>query len=421
MRPRRHTHYFRNDYSRISGNTIFLDNLTKQKIIPEFMNSLKRLHYKFKHNKIILDLTNVGLVYPYPVVPIAGYIHYFKEKHNVEFEFKGSSTYLKRLHFIKPETIGEFGPDIKISFLDRIWKFENSRDVQVLVDGFIASLRKVIDCEKGVLDACTWGLNEIMDNVIQHSQQNVGFVMVQVHKSTKQISVCIFDYGIGIYESLRNSQYRPKNATDAISLSIQAGVTRDKRIGQGNGMWGLYNIISQNDGQLLIVSGYGGLAFRNSQKEVRAYKDIIMLSSENQSTSVNFQLKVKTEISMNKALGAYEMVNLYVESLEDEYSRIIYKIVDQSSGTGTRQSGERMRHEIYNIYNESRKQIIVDFSGVGIISSSFADEFIGKFIAQAGIFQFQNIVQLKNMNPLVQAIVQKSLSQRLAESLGGDS
>lgn len=32
------------------------------------------------------------------------------------------------------------------------------------------------------MNACEWGLNEIMDNVIQHSNENVGFVMGQILK-----------------------------------------------------------------------------------------------------------------------------------------------------------------------------------------------------------------------------------------------
>ncbi|MDD4729269.1 MAG: STAS-like domain-containing protein [Dysgonamonadaceae bacterium] len=92
-------------------------------------------------------------------------------------------------------------------------------------------------------------------------------------------------------------------------------------------------------------------------------------------------------------------------------------LADKSSGTGTRQSGERIRNEIINLNNESGKIIEIDFSGVAVISSSFADELIGKLVVRYGFFNFNQIFRLKNMNEIVQAIVHRSVSQRMADSI----
>ena len=54
---------------------------------------------------------------------------------------------------------------------------------------------------------------------------------------------------------------------------------------------------------------------------------------------------------------------------------------------------------------------------MNLISSSFADELIGKLVLEYGFFGFNNVIRLKNMNSLVQTIVQRSVSQRMAESL----
>lgn len=182
-------------------------------------------------------------------------------------------------------------------------------------------------------------------------------------------------------------------------------------------MWGLYNLVTQNSGKLTILSGRGGLIYNNKKQTVDTYKDVIMLSPERQSTTVSFNLFTNREISIKKAIKGYEMVDLFVENLENEFDQIEYKIIEQASGTGTRQSGERIRNELVNIFKISKKIINVNFDGVGIISSSFADELIGKLIVQLGIFQFQNIFRLKNMNETIQVIVQRSVSQRMAESI----
>ena len=51
-----------------------------------------------------------------------------------------------------------------------------------------------------------------------------------------------------------------------------------------------------------------------------------------------------------------------------------------------------------------------------IISSSFADELIGKLVTEFGFYGFNNIFKLKNMNANVQSIVQRSVAQRMMES-----
>jgi hypothetical protein len=241
--------------------------------------------------------------------------------------------------------------------------------------------------------------------------------MGQILKDSQILKICIFDYGKGIYQSLKNSTFRPRNAADAISLAVQEGVTRDKKIGQGNGMWGLFNIINLNDGALQIISGKGGLNYANKIKTTKSYQDIITLSPKQQSTSISFDIKLNKSLSMKEALGGYEPINMFIEDLEDEFDRVVYKISEQSSGTGTRQSGSRIRNEIMNIYKTAKKPVILDFDCISIIASSFADELVGKLVQELGLFQFQAAFPMKNMNEIVQAIVQRSVSQRLAEGL----
>lgn len=409
--------YFKNFNCAVYENVLKPYNLTNKRLIPEVINGLKRLHFKFGHQKIIIDLEKVEKVFPYPAVPVAGYIHYFKENLGVDFEFINVPTYLKKIHFLSPDDITQTATGYGTNYLDRVWLFHTSDDVHTLVNGFLASIRKSCPVEEGILQACEWGLNEIMDNVIQHSDENTGFVMGQVLKDSQILKISIFDYGRGIYLSLRDSVHRPRNSSDAISLAVQEGVTRDKQVGQGNGMWGLYNIINLNDGSLQITSGKGGLNFVNRNKRTESYQNMITLNHDKQSTAVNFDIRLNNPVSMKEALGGYEPIDLFIENLEDEHDRIVYKILEQSSGTGTRQSGLRIRNELLNIYKSAKKPVIIDFEGVGIIASSFADELIGKLITELGLFQFQAAFPMKNMNATIQAIVQRSVSQRLAENI----
>ena len=96
---------------------------------------------------------------------------------------------------------------------------------------------------------------------------------------------------------------------------------------------------------------------------------------------------------------------------------IIFLLKDKSSGFGTRKSGQKMRTEVINLHLEAGLPITIDFDGIVLVASSFADEFIGKLVLELGFFGFNQAIRLTNMSDLTQSIVQISVSQRMAESL----
>jgi hypothetical protein len=109
-------------------------------------------------------------------------------------------------------------------------------------------------------------------------------------------------------------------------------------------------------------------------------------------------------------------INLKLESLEDDLGNIIIDLHSKESGVGTRQTGEKIRNELVNIYKQTNQAITLNFNNISIISSSFADEVIGKLVKEFGFYAFNNIFKLKNMNTNVQSIVQRSVAQRMIES-----
>lgn len=394
-------------------NIITLNNLTNQHLILEFINSLNGLIFKFKHKEIIIDCTNVSYVTPLPSVPLVGIIDYYKETWGIKFTFRNLRRYLQYSNFAKPERISQTTIERSSSLLDKFWTFSNSEEINNTVNSLTSSLMRKTVCEEGVINGCIWAVNEVMDNVIQHSGTGKGFVMAQFNNNNSLLNVCIYDYGFGIYKTLLKSDFRPKSAVDAITLSIREGVTRDKRIGQGNGLWGLNNITSQNDGRLSIISGKGGMFFSKKGEVAKPYNEIVILNKDNQSTTVSFILNLNKKISLKEALKGHEVTDMFIENLKGDFGDTIYKIADVGSGTGTRESGLQMKNELLNIYNITKCKIIIDFNGIGIISSSFADEFIGKLIDEIGFYQYQSIFQLVNMNTGIRPIFEASLKKRL--------
>ena len=395
-------------------NRIQIGQMGHTRVVDDFIRCMNHGYAK-GYRTFQIQFSDVNLAYPNVCIPIAGILEYYQEQ-GVEFEFafKGSTKYLKFTRFHQPLSVSENLTELKKYPFDNTWKFNDSEDVQNLVDSLVREVSQIAVCETGVLDGLTWCLNEVMDNVLQHSQVGVGYVMGQVHSTTKHIAFCVFDYGQGIYNSLKATEHSPRFPVDAITLSIKEGITRDKKIGQGNGMWGLHNIVKSNAGTLMITSN--GAAYLLKDNSVRTFPNLPYLTRQNGCTTIDFQIDYDKGISITDSLGGYTPLNLRTYSLEDERGRLIYKLADKASGTGTRQSGERLRHEIINLYNDAESIIEIDFSEVSVVSSSFADELIGKLVTEYGFSGFTHIFRLRNMNTIVQSIVNRSVSQRMAES-----
>ncbi|GHU95610.1 hypothetical protein FACS1894156_5490 [Bacteroidia bacterium] len=399
-------------FIRQEANELIFENLANPQVIYEFVNIINEI-LKSSEKNLILNFKNVTKAFPNVCVPLSGIIENIIEKGFV-FEFYYLSDDLKKVAIKEPLRVSQNKKLAQKHGLDKVWRFDSPDDIYLLIKSFVDELSQIIVCEKGVLDGFEWSINEVLDNVLQHSGKSFGYVMGQVHKDAKQFSFCVYDTGQGIYTSLLNSVHKPQSPSEALQLAVQEGITRDKKIGQGNGLWGLHQIVSENTGQLNITSNSACYHLINNQSKV---DDKIPQLPFDNGCIVDFQIDYNKEISISKALVGYAPpVNLKIEALEDNAGNITIDLSEQTSGVGTRKSGEKIRNELINIYKQTNKSITLDFSNINIVSSSFADELIGKLVAEFGFYGFTNIFKLKNMNVTVQSIVQRSVGQRMVES-----
>lgn len=391
-------------------NVLFIPSLSSTFVVGSFIQAIYQ-GSKRGYKDFILDFSKVqGGVYPNVCVPLAGLLEYYQIDRNYSFQYKEVPNFLSITNTLKPLVI-EDNDQHRKSPLNIVWKFSNADEVFSLVNSYLDFVSKSAICQNGVIQGLEWCLNEIMDNVLQHANTTYGYVMGQIHSGSQHIAICIYDCGQGIFNSLRNSVHTPTDTVDAITIALKEGITRDKSIGQGNGMWGLNNIVRSNSGLLNITSGSGFISIRAD--ETKTSNQVPFLSSSNNCTTVDFQIDFDKGISIADALGGDEPTNFRIENLEDEKNNLIYKLAEKTSGTGTRQSGVAIRNEVINISNQTTQVIVLDFNGVSLISSSFADEFIGKLIIEFGFVGFMQRFRLIGMNETIQAITNRSVYQRI--------
>jgi len=399
--------------------TIFITQLSSPRVVNELLYHLHEAVDQKTHTNLVLDFQGCTSAFPNVCAPVAGILEFYQHEKKIEIEFRNVPRTLEKVHFLNPVVLGTVDLN-RVSSLDMVWKFASSLEVNDLVTAFVKDVSGKIVCEPGLLQSLEWCMNEVMDNVIQHASPTIGtqhgYVMVQVHEQNQRVALCVYDYGQGIYNSLKGHALAPKSCVDAITMAIREGVTRDKKIGQGNGLWGLQRIIQFNDGLLTILSGKGCFSFDG--KDFLQNSDQTSIDKDHQSTTVDFQLNCHKTVSIAEVLNGFYPINHRIERMEDDPTKTIpYRLKDQASGTGTRQSGKRIRNEILNLTKESPYRIVIDFDGISVVSSSFADELVGKLVVELGFTEFTQRIQLTGMNDFIAPVMNRSVAQRIAESL----
>ena len=301
-----------------------------------------------------------------------------------------------------------------------VWRFDNQDVLLELFDATQKAIMKLPNVGKGFKTAFGWCLSEVMDNVLQHSQEksglsSVGYLMIQYVHDERLLKCCVFDLGIGLYESFLGTKYNPQTPADAVGLAVMPNVTSGN--GQGNGLYGLKEIVKQSDnGRLEIRSAGAKYLLENGEERVEIAWRIPGFSG---TTSVDFQIYFENEFSIDtvfpdRAAG----VDLWMENHEVADNVVRLSVLEIVKGTVSRDFGREMRNVVENIIENEHKRVIIDFAGVEMCSSAFVDELIGKLLEKYQFVKFMNLIDLVGVSGLNALLIDHSIRQRLGVGHG---
>lgn len=323
----------------------------------------------------------------------ANWAHFLEPRNYLQSEFKG--------HTQVPATHFSSGTD-------------QQRAVNRIMNAILGAIPEL---ERKELSALEWSINEITDNVLNHAQSPIGG-LVQVstfQRSRKRVEYIVADAGIGIPTTLRATH--PSISSDAESLerAIREGVTRDVEVGQGNGLFGSYQICSHSNGFFQIESGYGKLVFTD--------RDGLKISTERipyEGTLVAAQIDFSVPHLLDEALKfggkVYDRTD-YVELRYEQHGTedLVFRLADESQSFGSRVAGAPVRKKLANLASMlPGRRIVLDFEGVPLLSSSFADEAIGKLFAELGPLAFMQRFEFRNIDSTARQLVDRAIAQRMS-------
>ena len=402
------------DHQEYNSNEITIKNLNHPANASRFLRDLQIIAANTDDKRIFLK-GRPKAFFPNALLPICGMMEHYKSL-GYEFVNELSCPNLSLSKFTDPIQMTPEQIRILPNPYNRIFLFDSNDQVDVITQTYVDVLSKSCVCGEGVLDGINWCIAEIMDNVLTHSGSHYGLVMAQIHQSTQHIAFGIYDSGVGIYKTLNSSKHRPRSELDALSIAIQEGTSDGK--GQGNGLYGLYQIVKNNMGRLTITSGHSSLMM-DGTGEIKHFDHLPYIDDDHCGTLVDFQLDLRKNINMQEAfrtIGGFSGIDMRIDNmLSEEDEMVHYRILEVAQGTATRQSGFGLRTDIKNTFERTKRRIILDFEGIQNVSSSFIDELIAKLVLDFGFVAFNQIFTIINMNQDICYLCNRSLYMRVHE------
>ncbi len=400
------------DIERRDAAIFFRGQLTRSQAVRGACSALHQAVNERGYRDVALDFSECSAATEAFILPLLPIVANYREVDGVRFDITlPRSNDLYRLfsnanwaYLIEPE---RFSPS---SFSDQhipVQHYHTETEMQDILDQMLEFFIRQPGIRKSVLIALEWALGEIMDNVIRHAESEVGgFIQATAYGNGAEFIVA--DAGIGIPRSLRI-----RDPETALSEAIQTLRTRDDKVGQGNGLFGTYRLGSLSPGQFELLSDRAVL-YHDQRRgiPVTRFQSIPYLG-----TSVRCRIGSNDPALLERALEIGGRSGLpvynYVERVfESEAGELVFRVKERAErDVNSRRSGARVRRQIENLLAEE-DHVVIDFDGVDVISSSFADEVFGRLFLELGPVTFASRIPLRNTNETVRGLIDRAIVQR---------
>ena len=207
--------------------------------------------------------------------------------------------------------------------LDRYFKGKENVSIDVfdaqtlnaVYKDVVKAMTSHFDIEVSVLQALSYCLYEMMDNVHIHSGKPLGTAMTHYDEHQKVLRILIADDGIGIRASLaENDIYRDVTEPEALKLCLEDKITDGK--GMGFGLYTTYRLVDSIGKEFILHSGSHKLF-------IEGEKTTVIKNGFWQGTLIYMEIGTSEEIDPNQIVdhrtdAAEEYNDTFVETGELE-------------------------------------------------------------------------------------------------------
>ena len=90
---------------------------------------------------------------------------------------------------------------------------------------------------------------------------------------------------------------------------------------------------------------------------------------------------------------------------------VTFCFADYDTDFGTREMGARLREKLLPLI-KSDERVVLDFTGVNVVSNSFADECIAKLLLEMPLEELKKRTTFRGLNPMAEKSVLVALQRR---------
>ncbi len=378
------------------------------------------------YEDIVLDLSQCEAAFPNGVLPLIAGVDDLRRGHKDVSVVLPTADYLQRLflnanwaHLLQPDRYPRSETNHPRHVPARRFRDGNQQH-QLVGEALDVLLSGMPALQRDDLSALEWSIDETTDNVLNHAQCDAGGILqVSTFERDRKVTVGVADSGRGILESLRESYPELQYDDDAIYKALEAGVTRHNDYGQGNGLAGALRIATASGGYIEITSGRAQVVCRagDSSPYRRGPQQRF------QGTFVYFEIDLDSELQLSEALAFGGEPHRPIDLVETLYetedgSAISLRLRDEKVGFGSRMAGRQIRTKCLNLLDAAPdKPLLLDWEDVPLISSSFADELVGKLFAELGPLAFSARIRNIGMRRIVHDLIDKAIMQRAGQTM----
>jgi anti-sigma regulatory factor (Ser/Thr protein kinase) len=411
-----------------SGREICFGEKVDDKAVRDFVPTLYDTINRGNRD-IVLDFRRSERAYPDAVLPIICLLDHRRSRGDVFHVLLPESDYLRQLflnanwaHFMD-NSHARLNIEHPRHLSAR--RYATHPEQQDAVESVLDIVLRNMSLSRDVIKALEWSINEVTDNVLNHALSPLGgLVQVSTFRDEHKIKFVVADAGRGIPTAMRDAFPRIGDDAKAIGEAVKAGVTSIPESGQGNGLAGTLRIAKCAGGSFKIASGRAQLSVFRDQRTSRwnERKTRPRSGFEFPGTVVMMELSTNVEFDIEQALdlggiapgGVSDVIDL---KYAGESGELVLRVADERRGVGTRHAGVELRQKCVNLLNaEPTRRLVLDWSGIEMISSSFADEAVGKLFVDLGPTMFASRVGHAGTDPLVRSLLDRAVTQRLVHA-----
>lgn len=143
----------------------------------------------------------------------------------------------------------------------------DAQTLNIVYKDVVSAMTSHLEIEVSVLQALSYCLYEMMDNVHIHSGKPLGTAMTCYDDTRKLLQILIADDGMGIRASLaENENYHDITEAEALKLCLKDKITDGK--GMGFGLYTTSRLIDSIGKEFILHSGSHKLVIKDGQRTV---------------------------------------------------------------------------------------------------------------------------------------------------------